>query len=180
MKRYFLHPALAMILIVIFSGCHKEKEAELLATKIQYDVQINSADPQVGWWVNNLEGSKRDPFINRIMKAAENGDLQAYDYFNKPLTPQQVKSMQIDTVYRTLTHPYPPYDQYDTVVYFTLDYNDITKIRFLEEWRWNPKTLEIDKKVVGIAPVAVIKYGDKEYNRPLFWIYPDNNYPEKE
>jgi len=162
---------LFLVLTMIFGGCDVERNDDILASKIQYDVPIFSVNPQLDWWINNLEGSKRDPFVKRIMEAAERGEVKAYDYFNKPLSPREVISMKMDTVYRTLTRNYPPYEEYDTVVYFELDYRDITKIRFLEEWRWDPETLEMEKEVLGIAPVVVIEYEGQEYNRPLYWIY---------
>jgi hypothetical protein len=163
------------IIAILLAACEREYQKEVLATKIQYDVPIYSDDPQLDWWINNLEGSKRDPFAKRLLEAAEKGQVKAYDYFNEPLTPQQVLSLKVDTVYSTLTRAEAPYEEYDTVIYYELDYRDITKIRFLEEWKWDPETLEMEKKVLGIAPVTVIDFEGQEYNRPLFWIYLEEN-----
>lgn len=170
---------LVSVLCMILAGCDEKEEGEVLASKIQYDVPVFSDNPQMEWWVNNLEGSKRDPFAKRLLDAAETGQVRAYDYFNDLLTPEEVRALKIDTVYRTLTRTVEPYEPYDTVVYFELDYRDITKIRFLEEWRWDPESLEMEKEVLGIAPVVVIEYEGQEYNRPLFWIYLEEGYPEK-
>ena len=65
-------------------------KTEILAEKIQYDVPVVNNDPQLDWWINNIEGSKREPFLKRIMEAAEKGEVRVYDYFNHPLTPQQL------------------------------------------------------------------------------------------
>lgn len=169
---------MAGLAMIFFMGC-SEQEPEVLATKIQYDVPIYSDNPQLDWWVNNLEGSKRDPFAKRLLEAALNGEVKAFDYFNDPLTPEQVRSLMIDTVYQTLTRPVEPYEEYDTVIYYELDYRDITKVRFLEEWTWDPGSLEMEKEVLGIAPIVVIEYGGQEYNRPLYWVYIEEGYPEK-
>jgi len=76
---------------VIFSmmtSCgSRSSDQEILATKIQYDVPVVNNDPQLDWWINNLEGSKREPFLKRMMEAAEKGEVRVFDYFNNPLTP---------------------------------------------------------------------------------------------
>ena len=171
MKSSLIGLILFSLVFIALIGCDRENNEQVLTSKIQYDVPIYSDNPQLDWWVNNLEGSKREPFVKRLLEAAQEGQVKAYDYFNEPLTSQQVRSLMIDTVYQTLTRAYEPYDVYDTVVYYTIDYRDITKVRFLEEWTWDPESLEMEKEVLAIAPVMVIDYGGEEYNRPLFWIY---------
>ena len=170
--------ALFFVTILLLNSCQRNRYKEIVATRIQYDVPINQADPQLNWWVNNLEGSRREPFIKRIMEAANSGEVKVYDYFNNLMTTDQVKSVGADTIYRTLTRSYPPYAEYDTMVIKKIEHQDISKIRFLEEWRWNPKSLEMNKKVIGFAPVYVRTYGDDSYNQLLFWIYLDSNYPD--
>lgn len=163
--------------VVIVAGCSRKEKTEVLATRIQYDVPVSSNDPQLDWWVNNLEGSRRDPFVKRLIEAAEKGEVQAYDYFNEPLTPEQVISLRQDTIFERLVREYPPYEEYDTMIIQKTDYRDVVKIRFLEEWKWDPDKLTVEKRVIGISPVAVKEFGGAVYNRPLFWIYTDKNYP---
>ncbi len=169
--------ALSIGLIASLSSCSdKSLSGEVLASKIQYDVPVNNNDPQLDWWINNLEGSKRDPFLKRIMEAAENGDVKVYDYFNKPMTPDQVKSVGTDTVYQTLMRSLPPYEEYDTMIVTSITYRDITKIRFMEEWRWSPGSLDIQKKVVAIGPVVQKELSGEVYNQLLFWISLDEDF----
>jgi hypothetical protein len=170
---------LFLFLAWIVAGCEESNDGEILATKIQYDVPISSENPQLDWWINNLEGSRRDPFAKRLLEAAESGEIQVYDYFNDALSVEEILSLKYDTVYQTLKRNVAPYDEYDTVIYYEISYRDITKIRFLEEWRWDPGSLEIEKKVLGIAPVTMIEYEGQEYNRPLYWIYLEEGYPEE-
>lgn len=164
--------------LLLLSSCKSRKERfETITTRIQYDVPITGQDPQLDWWVNNIEGSRREPFVKRIMEGTESGEFKAFDYFHEPLTPEQVKAIGSDTVYMTLIRETPPYEEYDTMVVYTTDYRDIVKIRFLEEWIWDPTTLDFEKKVIGIAPLAAQKVGDEVYNRFLFWIFPGGNAP---
>ncbi len=185
--RYIPKILLSWLIISAFlfklTGClptaHKnEPEKEPITERIQYDVSIQSDDQDLHWWVNNIEGSKREPFVKWLLDAAYSGKHQAYDYFNKPLSIDDVKSLGIDTTFVTLMREVPPYDEYDTIVIQQYDYRDIAKVRFLEEWYFGDGGQVIQKKVLGVAPVLVRKYGDEEYNEVLFWIYFDEDYPD--
>jgi hypothetical protein len=161
-----------------FVSCtDKSSEDDILATKIQYDVPVNNNDPQLDWWINNLEGSRRDPFLKRIMEAAEKGEVSVFDYFGQPLSPAQIASAANDTSYLALLRDSPPYEEYDTMVVTTITYRDISKIRFLEEWKWDPKSLEMEKKVMAIGPVVQKEAAGGTYNQLLFWIYFDGQHP---
>ena len=166
-------------MLVLVSGGKFGDDISGLCERIQYDVIINNQDPGHYWWVNNIEGSKRESFIRNLFNTAFSGEVKAYDYFNNPLTPEQLKMIGADTIYRTLIRPYPPYDEYDTVIISKLEFADISRIRFLEEWYYDENEIAIDKKVVGIAPL--IERRDGEGNmiavQPLFWLYFDEKYP---
>ena len=168
-KATFLMLLIALLAQVTLSGCSR-KEREILASKIQYDVPIANYDAQLDWWINNLEGSRREPFLQRLMEAVEKGEVKAFDYFNKPLTPQQVKGSLSDTIYKTLLRTVPPYEEYDTMVILTIDYRNINKLRFLEEWTWDPDKMGIEKKVIGFGPVITNTTAGETYNQLLFWI----------
>jgi len=70
---------------------------------------------------------------------------------------------------------------YDTVVHSRLDFHDIVKVRFLEEWTIDETSMIVTKNIAGISPI--IKSFDSEGNfrgyKPLFWIYLDEDYPQK-
>ncbi len=156
-----------------------DKSKTVITERIQYDVNIKSPNPDYDPWVQNIDRRKRMTFVNKIMDAAYSGKIQAYDYFNNPLTVEQVKLIGVDTIYQTLKRVYPPYDEYDTVIISKFELKDITKIRFLEEWYIDEDNLEIEKKITGIAPV-IEKYdqsGNLLGSQPLFWLYLDKNYP---
>jgi len=167
-------------LLLLVAACERsDGNRQVVAEKIQYDVPVVSEDPRLDWWINNIEGSKREPFLKRIMEAAEKGEIRAYDYFGEPLTPEEVVAQGSDTIYLTLTRSYEPYEEYDTILVRSVSYRDISKIRFLEEWSWDPKTLQIEKKVVGLGPVLMREMEGLLYNQLLFWVYFDEKYPQK-
>lgn len=161
--------------IFIFNFCTQTGTKRLLTEKIQYDVSIKSPNPDYDWWVQNIERPQREKFTLNLIESAYNGKIKVFDYFNNPLSINEVKSIGVDTTYRTLTRDFPPYSEFDTIIVSRFKISDITKIRFLEEWFLDEKTFVIEKKVIGIAPL-VDKY-DANGNflglQLLFWIYPE-------
>lgn len=166
---------ISVVLLVFLYSCQQKQSKTLITQKIQYDVSIVSPNPAYDPWIQNIEESTRYELVSTILRVAYEGKIQAYDYFNKPLSLQELKSLGVDTTYRTLTRSTPPYAEYDTVITSKIEVSDITKIRFLEEWYLDEENLVIEKVIKGIAPV-VDKY-DHEGNFiglfPLFWIYKD-------
>ena len=179
--KYFNQLMVVSILISAFSCQQPDREhGTLIVERIQYDVTIKSPDVDYDWWVQNIEGRSREALIRRVLEAAGKGEVQAYNYFNNPLTAEQVKSIGYRRDTLTFQRAYPPYELFDTIVEEKIEIRDITRFRFLEEWYFNDKTLEIEKKVLGIAPV-VRRYdenGNLRGHMPLFWVYLDDRYPE--
>lgn len=119
-------------------------------------------------------------FITVIMDALKEGSITAYDVsggtdeFLVPLNYQEVISRQRDTIHRELTRPYPPYDQYDTVIYSEFDPSKVTRVRIKEDWYFDKKRSQMLFRILGICPVMIKERNGEEYSEPLFWIY----YPE--
>jgi gliding motility associated protien GldN len=119
-------------------------------------------------------------FITIIMDALKEGSITAYDVstgtdeFLVPLNYQEVISRQRDTIHRELTRPYPPYDQYDTVIYSEFDPGKVTRVRIKEDWYFDKKRSQMLFRILGICPVMIKERNGEEYSEPLFWIY----YPE--
>jgi len=118
-------------------------------------------------------------FITVVMDALREGSITAYDIsttdeFLVPLTFQEIVSRQIDTVHLTLTRPFPPYDQYDTVIYSDFDPNRVNRIRIKEDWYFDKKRSQMMVRILGICPVMIKVRNEEEFTEPLFWIY----YPE--
>ena len=171
---------ISLSLFLLTTQCvEKEKEIvdtrTLITKKIQYDVPIMNPDATHDWWVRNIEGSDRDALIDNIFDRVLSGEIQAYDYFNEALTPDDVARIMSDTIAERYQRPYPPYAEYDTTIIVTIERSDITLLRFLEEWKYDPNTLQIDKKVFAISPVVEVSVGGLNATRPLFTIYTDDS-----
>jgi hypothetical protein len=174
MKKLFL---LVGIIVVMLVSCKQKSNETVITKKIQYDVNIKSPDANWDWWIQNLVGPDREKLVNMLMDGALSGEFQAYDYFSDSIKPADIKLMLADTFYLTYKRSTPPYDEYDTTVIMKISRNDILRIRFLEEWRINPETMQFDKKVLGIGPVARrIDLSGTERWQPLFWIYTDKDF----
>lgn len=171
-----------LTLILGFTRC-MEKEAEdtrtLITKKIQYDVPIMNPDATHDWWIRNIEGSDREALIDNIFDRVLAGDIQAYDYFNEPLSVKDVKNILSDTATMVLQRPYPPYVEYDTMVIMNIERDDVTLLRFLEEWKYDEESLQIDKKVFAISPVIEMDVEGRIMTRPLFWIYTGEDFQKK-
>lgn len=176
-----------LLLLPLFAllSCNSEKKEEdkniKITKRIRYEVGIKTPDPSYDWWVQNIEGEKREKFLGEIVKAAYDGDLQVYNSLGKPLTTKEVKNIQnnVDSFY--IQSKSPPYEDSLVVIENKLKINEITKISFLEKWELNEDNYNIIKKTIGYAPL--IESYDNEGNfkgyRPLFWIYVDKDYPGK-
>jgi len=177
-----------LVLMFLFAGysCKNGsgKEGQTIITeRIQYPVFIKSPYPEeTDWWVENLEGAKREKFVNLLLDAAFDGKVKVYDYLdNSLLTKAQIDKIVSKTETVKMLSTKPPYEEMDTVITQKLDRKNIHRVTFMEEWSFDEKNFKMDKKVVGIAPAETV-YGDssviKGY-KPLFWIYLDEKYPLK-
>ncbi len=164
------------LLLVVQFGC-KDNKNEVVTKKIQYDVNIKSPDPEYDWWIQNLVGPERDKLVSLIVKGAKEGKWQAFDYFNDPIDKYEVRQIFSDTMVISMMKTQPPYELFDTMVIHNILNSDIIRLRFMEEWSINPKSLAFSKKVIGIAPVASrLDFNGIERWQPLFWIYTDEEF----
>ena len=168
---------LATGLILVFTQCEeKEQDNRIIITKkIQYDVPIMNPDADHDWWIRNIEGSDREALLNNIFDKVQSGDIQAYDYFNEPLTVGQIGSILVDTMHQVLNRITPPYAEYDTTIIHKIQASDVFILRFLEEWKYDENSLHIDKKVYAISPVLEVIIDGQKVTRPLFTVYTDES-----
>ncbi len=159
--------------LLLFASCHSKRE-EIITKRIQYDVNIKSPNPDYDWWIQNLVGPQREKLVKIILRGAVSGRFKVYDYFYSPLDKKEVSRILSDTIVLKVRESEPPYKLKDSAVVTHIQVKDIRRLRFLEEWRINPKTMQFTKIIKGIAPVA--RRIDAEGNirwQPLFWIFPD-------
>ena len=180
----FILISLILFFLLIISSCHKGGESgkNVVTKRIQYDVSIHNTDPDMDWWVQNIEGSSREKLVQDIINQVTNGDVKAYDFLScKPFSAEEIKNImkRVDSI--SVERATPPYDLVDTVLVTEIRLSDITKLRFLEEWSMNEKTLAISKKVLGICPLAErhTDSGELRGYKPLFWIFFDDKYPRE-
>jgi hypothetical protein len=169
---------LFLLLTLFLVSCTTKKEVGgIVVDRIQYDVRVNNKNPDLNWWVNNIEGSARESLLSTIYDQARSGKVDAYDYFYEKLTLEEVANIGTDTIYQTLMRTTEPYDEYDTMVIERISYRDITLIRFMEEWIVDDETLEVKKNVVGMAPVYERGFANEVYTQVMFWVFFDKRYP---
>lgn len=180
MKKIFF-ALLALGLVFVFTQCEEKKEDKrtLITKKIQYDVPIANPNADYDWWIRNIEGSDREALLNNIFDKVLSGDVQAYDYFNEPLTVGQVGSILVDTIHQTLMRVAAPYDEYDTTIIKKIEPSHVSILRFLEEWKYDENTLKIDKKIYAISPVLEMMIDGQKVTRPLFTVYTDDGILEE-
>jgi hypothetical protein len=178
----FVFIGLVFALAVTSSSCHmgENSEKNVVTKRIQYDVSIRNTEPDMDWWVQNIEGSGREKLVKDILKQVSDGKVKAYDFLSlKPFTTNEIQNMmkRVDTI--SVERSTPPYDLVDTVLVTEIRVNDISKIRFLEEWKMNEKTLAFTKKVAGICPMVerLTETGELRGYKPLFWVFFDEKYP---
>jgi hypothetical protein len=157
----------------------KSSDMKTLAERIQYDVPIQNPNNKKDWWVENMEPQLRNKFLNTLMEAAYSDKYALYDNFKAKITAAELKSALNYSDTLQLTSPNPPYVEYDSVIVHTFDCKDIHRIRFMEEWKINPTTLEFDKRIIGICPLSNSYDENNEFRgvKLLFWMYFDDKYP---
>jgi len=181
MKKFAITSFFVAFLIFISSCTNGTADNKNIVTKrIQYDVLIHNTDTEMDWWVQNIDGSNREKLLKDILVQVTSGKVKAYDFLTcKPFNADEIKSMmkRVDTI--SVERSIPPYDLVDTVLVTEIRLSDITKLRFLEEWTMNEKTLAFTKKIAGICPLAerLTDSGELRGYKPLFWVFFDDKYP---
>lgn len=115
-------------------------------------------------------------FIQIVLDAVKDGSITAYDIsatdeFLAPLTYNEVITRQSDSIHRVLQRPYPPYDQYDTVIYTRFDPTRVMQLRLKEDWYFDKHRSQMMVRIIGICPVMIKERDGEDIPEPLFWIY---------
>ena len=170
------------LLLFLFSCNEKENQSEPV---------INSTS-EAGWTkpmiyivdgattyyddVEDEDFSDYSKLVSEIFEQVYAGKLQAYDFIEgTPLSPEEVKkrSLQIDTV--IIRNPNPDLDN-ETKIIKTENDKNIYSVKIKETWHFNKENLQLEKKVIALAPRSPVYSSDgseiKGY-KPLFWVFFD-------
>lgn len=119
-------------------------------------------------------------FITVVLDALKEGQMQAYDISNTdellvPITYSEIVGRQTDTLHRIMQRPYPPYDEYDTVIYTEFDPTKVMRLRIKEDWYFDKQRSQMMVRIQALCPVMVKEREGQEVTLPLFWLsYPDS------
>lgn len=119
-------------------------------------------------------------FIVVVLDALKEGKLTAYDISNTdellvPITYKEVVGRQTDSLYQVMRRPYPPYDEYDTVIFTEFDPTKVMRLRVKEDWYFDRQRSQMMVRIQALCPVMIKERDGQEVTEPLFWIsYPDS------
>lgn len=118
-------------------------------------------------------------FIVTVLDALKEGELTAYDISSTdellvPITYNEIIGRQTDSIYQIMQRPYPPYEEFDTVIYTEFDPTKVMRIRIKEDWYFDTKQSQLLFRTQAICPVMIKERNGQEVTEPLFWI----SYPE--
>lgn len=126
----------------------------------------------------NTSMDDRKSLMQTLMAAINEGSIRAYnpvnDNFTLPMTPEEIRNQYSRTEQRRMVRPYPPYEEYDTVITIPLASEDVIKFRIKEDWFFDQKRSVLDVRIVGICPVRErVNPETRESlgDEPLFWVY---------
>lgn len=115
-------------------------------------------------------------FMQILMDGLKEGSITAYDIsatdeFLVPLVYQEVIARQVDTFHRVFQRPYPPYEEYDTVIYTEFDPTKVKRLRVKEDWYFDKQRSQMLVRIIGVCPVMMKERDGEEITEPLFWVY---------
>ena len=118
-------------------------------------------------------------FIVTVLDALKEGKLTAYDISNTdellvPITYNEVIGRQTDSIYQLMQRPYPPYEEFDTVIYTDFDHTKVMRLRVKEDWYFDSQRSQMMVRILAVCPIMIKERNGQEVTEPLFWL----SYPE--
>ncbi len=114
-------------------------------------------------------------FIHVVLDALKENKIVAYEIGNTDemlvaTTYKDIIGKQSDTSYVTQRRPYPPYDEYDTVIIRDFDPSMVMRLRIKEDWYFDKQRSQMMVRIIALCPVLMVEKDGKEIPQPLFWI----------
>ena len=119
-------------------------------------------------------------FITVVLDALKEGQMTAYDISNTdellvPITYNEIVGRQTDTLHQIMRRPYPPYEEYDTVLFTEFDPTKVMRLRVKEDWYFDKQRSQMMVRIQAICPVMIKERNGQEVTEPLFWLsYPNS------
>lgn len=122
-------------------------------------------DPQQNW----------KSFITIVLDGLKEGELTAYDISNTdellvPLTYNEILARETFEDYRVMRRPYPPYEEFDTIIYTEFDPTKVMRLRIKEDWYFDRQRSQMMVRIQALCPVMIKERNGEEITLPLFWV----------
>jgi gliding motility associated protien GldN len=123
-----------------------------------------------------VETQGRKSLFQTLYDGIKSGELTPYnsDDFTQPLTLADIEKSLGTSITRRMTRPFPPYEEYDTIINTAFNSEDVKSFRIKEDWFFDSKRSVLDVRVIGISPIRErinLDTGEFEGTQPMFWIY---------
>jgi gliding motility associated protien GldN len=114
-------------------------------------------------------------FVNVLMDGLKENKFKAYEVSNTdellvPITHREILAKQTDTTYVRQRRPYPPYDEYDTMIVRQFDPTRVMRLRLKEDWYFDKQRSQLMVRIIAVCPVMMVEKDGKEFSQPLFWV----------
>jgi len=176
MKRLHISIILSMIFIM-FSCKPNNEEQPVFTTQINYDVLLKNPDTVQVYWNRFMDDSTRIRFLKSITNPILAGEITPYVWKNIKLVPVSVTEFKNRFAWnKSKNLPYS-INQID----YRVDLNEVTKIRYYEEWRVLKTNLVIDKRILAITLIrdSYTSQGEYRGTEPLFYVFYDKDFLAK-
>lgn len=114
-------------------------------------------------------------FINVVMDGLKERKFRAYDLSNTdellvPISYNEIISRQTDTTVVRERRPYPPYEEYDTIIVRQFDPTRVMRLRLKEDWYFDKQRSQMMVRIIAVCPVMIVEKDGQEFTQPLFWV----------
>ncbi len=115
-------------------------------------------------------------FIMVLLDALkEGGQMTAYDISNTdellvPITYNEIVGRQIDTIHNIGRRPYPPYEEFDTMIITNFDPSKVMRLRIKEDWYFDKQRSQMMVRIIALCPVLIVERDGQEQTSPMFWV----------
>jgi hypothetical protein len=172
------HISLLVIVIFITLSCTSKTDGPtVFTTQIQYDVVLKNPDSISMYPHRFMDDSTRLLFLKNMIDPILAGEVTPYVWKNSRLAPASVPEFKNRFILNRTQALHDSLNPLNAQV----DLNEVTKIRYYEEWRLHGKSLVIDKRIFAISLIRDSYTFDGEYRgtEPLIYIFYDKAFIAK-